>query len=110
MSLAETLHILGNILVFVPRTLELTIAVAPAKACRWTRILVQILASGLCSQRTAVKMAGRLSFAVSASTGRVGRAYIKTQANMPLRHGASFVAAPPCRLVVDQVFRAPAVL
>ena len=36
-SLAETMHILGAILLFVPRTLELRIAVDPEKAARWSK-------------------------------------------------------------------------
>ena len=80
------MHILGAILIFVPRTLELRIAVDPDKAARWSKILAHVVTTGICSQTTAVKMAGRLSFAVSASTGRVGRAYIKPFSRKPMRH------------------------
>ena len=89
-SLAESLHVLGLVLSFVPRTLVATVSIDPAKASKWSKILVDVLSSGHCSQQTAIKMAGRLSFAVMSSTGRIGRAYIKpffAQANAPLPRG-----------------------
>ena len=89
-SFSAALHILGTVITFIPKTVSMTVEVDPAKAIKWSGILSQILVSGQCSQKVAVKMAGRLSFAVASSTGRVGRAYIKpffAQANMPLRNG-----------------------
>ena len=89
-SFEQTLCILGAILCFVPRSLHIEVAVDPAKATKWASILAQIVATRCCSQRTATKMAGRLSFAVYASTGKVGRAYLKplyAQANAPLPRG-----------------------
>ena len=87
MSFVQTLQVLGLMLSFVPRTMEAAVTVDPAKAAKWTKLLGSILASKCCTQRLAIKMVGRLSFAVMASTGRVGRAYIKpffAQANAPL--------------------------
>ena len=88
-SFASTLQLLGLILAYVHGTLEISIAVDPAKAKKWAAILFEVVHTRRCTQRTAIKMAGRLSFAVHASTGKVGRAYIKpffAQANAPLPH------------------------
>ena len=68
-SFSAALQILGTIVTFIPRALALSIGVDPAKALKWSGILRQILISGHCPQRVAVKLAGRLSFAVVSSTG-----------------------------------------
>ena len=89
-SFSRALHVLGLVLSFVPRPLVATVSIDPAKARKWTGILATILSTRQCAQRVAIKMAGRLSFAVMSSTGRVGRAYIKpffAQANAPLPAG-----------------------
>ena len=48
-SLAESLHVLGLVLTFVPRTLVATVSIDPAKASKWSKILVDVLSSGHCS-------------------------------------------------------------
>ena len=51
--------------------------VAEAKAERWREILLRLLNEGKCSRQEAAAMAGRLSFSVTTSANRVGRAFIK---------------------------------
>ena len=65
--------------------------VADDKAEKWTMILLRLLASGTCCQQDAASMAGRLSFSVTLSANRVGRAFIKAfyaQAMAPLPRNA----------------------
>ena len=59
-SFARTMCILGAILSFVPKPLALKLAVDPAKAEKWAMILIKIARAKICTQRTAIKMAGRL--------------------------------------------------
>ena len=52
--------------------------------------MLDIQRTGYCSAETAQKMAGRLSFAVTVSLGKVGRAFVRpffAQANQPLPGG-----------------------
>ena len=49
-SLAESLHVLGLVLSFVPRTLVATVSIDPAKAIKWSRILVDVMSPGRCTQ------------------------------------------------------------
>ena len=58
------------------------------KAQRWAKQLGDMLESDYCDETQASRMAGRLSFAVGASGGCVGRAFVKAfyaQASAPLR-------------------------
>ena len=61
-----------------------------SKAEKWREACLHLIAEGTCSPTTAMKMAGRLTFAVTVSMGKVGRAYVKpffAQAYHPLpRH------------------------
>ena len=51
--------------------------VMPEKARRWLAILERLLEDRLLFAEESAKMAGRLSFAVTMSANRVGRAFIK---------------------------------
>ena len=82
--------VLGVDCVILPEAAAVTLQVDSEKAARWTAQLEEILATGVLEQGMASKMAGRLSFAVSAAAGRVGRAFLKpffAQANDPLPGG-----------------------
>ena len=84
------MKVLGVECVILPDVAAVTVQVDPEKAVRWTEQLESILATGVLEQGSASKMAGRLSFAVSASAGRVGRAFLKpffAQSNDPLPGG-----------------------
>ena len=62
--------------------------VSASKASKWTAALQDIIDQGVCSPELASNMAGRLSFAVTATCDRVGRAFVKplyAQANHPMR-------------------------
>ena len=76
-SYAQSLHVLGLILCFTPKQMLAEVTVDPAKAAKWSCLLRTIVATQQSSQCLAIMMAGRLSFAVMASTGRVGRAYLR---------------------------------
>ena len=51
--------------------------VSADKAQKWVAVLEDLLESMECSPELASKMAGRLSFAVTATCDRVGRAFVK---------------------------------
>jgi len=68
-------------------TARVTASIDPEKGLKWTLVLLEILRTQKCDPELAAKMAGRLSFAVSAAAGKVGRAYLKpffAQAYAPL--------------------------
>ena len=51
--------------------------VSESKAEKWKTILLALLESGVCTSQEAASMGGRLSFSVTTSANRVGRAFIK---------------------------------
>ena len=68
---------------------KITVQISEDKAVKYGRILENILKTRFCSAEVAVKIAGRLAFAVTVAAGKVGRAYIKpfyAQAYAPRRH------------------------
>ena len=68
------------------------VSIDSVKADRWSRLLLSILDTRQCSQESAERLAGRLSFAVTVSLGKVGRAYVKpfyAQANDPRPGGGA---------------------
>ena len=67
---ASELIVLGTSVAVVMASASVSIKVDPGKATRWSAILRRILATGICEQTLAVKLAGRLSFAVTASVGK----------------------------------------
>ena len=70
---------------------QLRTCVAPAKAAKYRCQLLGVIAGGVLAPGDASKLAGRLSFAVTVSGNRVGRAFIKpfhAQANQPLFNNA----------------------
>ena len=64
-----------------------TMVIQEAKAKAWAELISSVLAASHLDPGAAAKLAGRLSFAVTAAAGRVGRAYVKplyAQASSPL--------------------------
>ena len=65
------------------------------------KVLLQIQRTGVCDAALASKMAGRLTFAVTVSLGKVGRAFVRpffAQSNQPLSGGrASHWLLAACR-------------
>ena len=64
----------------------ISVQIDEKKSTKWTNALLDLLKAGKCEQSTASRMAGRLTFAVTVSLGKVGRAYIRpffAQANSP---------------------------
>ena len=62
--------------------------VAEAKAVKWTEALLRLCEEHRLSPDEASRMAGRLSFAVTAFSNKVGRAFVKpfyAQAHSPMR-------------------------
>ena len=71
----------------VSRKSAITLQVDAGKAARWARMLEAVVATGVMDPGQASKIAGRLSFAVTASAGKVGRAFVRpffAQAHDPL--------------------------
>ena len=84
---AETMLVLGALVRADFSERLVTTQVEPAKAAKYVGQLDAMLHSQTLSAGDASKLAGRLSFAVTVSGNRVGRAYIKpffAQANAPL--------------------------
>ena len=71
-------------------TRKISVGLDPCKAVRWQQLMLDIQRTGYCSAEGAQKMAGRLTFAVTVSLGKVGRAFVRpffAQANQPLPGG-----------------------
>lgn len=86
-DMAETMVVLGSLCGVCYPSKVFSTQVEPSKACKYMRLLRDVLESGTLEPGTASKLAGRLSFAVTVSGNRVGRAYIKpfyAQAHAPL--------------------------
>ena len=86
---AVAMTVLGCTLSFSERVLHTK--VDPDKAQKYRAQLEILLSCGTLSSGEASKLAGRLSFAVTVSGNRVGRAFIKpfyAQARAPLPHDA----------------------
>ena len=69
---------------------SVSVCVAPDKASKWALLLRKAIDENICDSGLASKQAGRLSFAVSVTTNKVGRAFIKplyAQAACPLPGG-----------------------
>ena len=86
-NFADTMVVLGALIrADFPERL-VTTQVEPTKAAKYGEQLECVLQCGTLAPGEASKLAGRLSFAVTVSGNRVGRAYIKpffAQANAPL--------------------------
>eukprot|EP00971_Amphidinium_carterae_P331919 6465766-Amphidinium_carterae.1 len=81
--------VLGALCTVLP--MGISLRVADDKADKWTSQLKGILDVGRLSPGEAAKLAGRLSFAVTVTANKVGRAYVKpffAQAHDPLPHDA----------------------
>lgn len=84
---AESMVVLGSLCRVDFRGRSLRTHVEPSKAAKYAQLLQTVLDTNLLEPGQASKMAGRLSFAVTVSGNRVGRAYIKpfyAQAHAPL--------------------------
>ena len=91
---AESMVVLGSLCRVDFPSRSLHTQVDPVKAAKYTQVLQTVLDTNALEPGQASKMAGRLSFAVSVTGNRVGRAYIKpfyAQAHAPL---PGFVASP----------------
>ena len=69
---------------------SVSVCVAQEKACKWAQLLHEAIKTNIFDAGLASKQAGRLSFAVSVTTNKVGRAFIKpiyAQAASPLPGG-----------------------
>ena len=73
----EQMVVLGALIVIDYPRAGVSVQVSPDKAAKWAKQLHQLLADGTCDPGQASKFAGRLSFAVTASCDKVGRAFVK---------------------------------
>ena len=84
---AESMVVLGSLCRVDFRGRSLHTRVDPSKAAKYAQLLQTVLDTALLEPGQASKLAGRLSFAVTVSGNRVGRAYVKpfyAQAHAPL--------------------------
>ena len=84
------LLILGAEVAVILAQQSVSVCVAHDKAVKWSRLLHESILKNNCDAGMASKQAGRLSFAVSVTTNKVGRAFIKplyAQAACPLPGG-----------------------
>lgn len=85
----EQMVVLGALVVIDRPRAGVTVQVSPDKAEKWSRQLKILLDTGICDPGLASKFAGRLSFAVTSSCDKVGRAFVKpfyAQSHAPI-HG-----------------------
>ena len=83
---AAKMVVLGAEVAVLMARSRVSVAISEELAIKYAGVFLDILTKKKCTRVTAVKMAGRLSFAVSVTAGRVGRAYLKpffAQANEP---------------------------
>ena len=87
----QGLLVLGALVTDDPLAGRVTIQVTQEKAMAWAADLELCLASGQCEASESGKLAGRLSFAVTLASDKVGRAFIGplyAQQHDPLPRGA----------------------
>ena len=99
------LVVLGAKVAVCLATQTVSVRIDDAKADKWRKACLHLLAEGTCTPTSAMKMAGRLTFAVTVSMGKVGRAYVKpffAQAYHPLsRNRVGPLLGRACRWWAD---------
>jgi len=99
------LVVLGAKVAVCLATQTISVRIDDSKADKWRAACLKLVAEGTCSPTFASKMAGRLTFAVTVSMGKAGRAYVKpffAQAYQPLpRHRVSPMLHRACTWWAD---------